>query len=268
MKKAFTIIISISLLTIVHSGCKKSDREDQKDITTAIDNAEAQNVFDGIWREISELVDSSITIRSSCAAVTISSYNPSVWPKITTIDYGTTNCLGTDGNNRRGKVIASFSKKYSDSNTVINVSFDNFIHNDQLVEGIITITNKGKNTTGNYIFNLKVQNAVIHTSIGKLFWSANQTREWISGKSTPNYVADDIYLVTGTSAGTSLAGNSFSSIIDIPLRIEPTCTWTSMGSVNVYPKNYSVINVNYGNGTCDNVATAIINKKATEILLL
>ena len=265
MKNTVLVILTI-FVSVIYSSCRKNNKEDLSDVTAAIDNAEAQNVFDGIAKQITELVDSSNIVRA--VSVTYSSTNASIWPKIVTIDYGTTNVLGTDGNSRRGKLISTFSKKYCDSNTVVSIALNNYIHNDQLVNGSVTLTNKGRNAAGNYRFAFKVQNAIITTSIGKMLWSANQTREWISGKTSPNYALDDVYLVTGTSSGTSLNGNSYTTLIDIPLLIEPTCTWTSLGSLNVYPKYYSVINLDYGNGTCDALATAIINKKATEILLL
>jgi len=267
-KQLLPAILLVILVGLFYSSCKKSDRESQNDITTAIDNAEAQNAYDGIWKQIIALIDSTSFLRSSCADISYSTTNPFVWPKTVTIDYGVVNCVGADGNNRRGQIAATFTKKYSDSLAVITLHLNNYIHNDQLVEGTIFITNKGRNAAGNYNYNYKVHNGIITTSIGKIFWAADQNREWIIGKSTINYSLDDIYNVTGASSGISQNGNSFTTVINTPLYIEPSCAFTSMGALTVYPNNYSKITVDFGNGTCDNVATAIINKKATEILLL
>lgn len=271
--KSFAALLLIAGTSLVYTGCKKEE-DKPADYNAATDNSTADNAFAGIWKQISTVTDSSGTLRSSLATsaaypiVTITEWNTAVWPKILTIDFGPTNILGNDGNNRRGSITAEFTGPYLDSATVITISLTNYYHNDYKITGTQTITNLGNNAAGHLVYNVVVNNATVtHPTNGQTStWSTNQNREFI-----PNTAVwyDDVYLITGTANGVSGGGSAYSIVVNSALRINVGCRWIVSGSFTLtladYP-NYP-IGFDYGNGTCDALATATLNGTTYNIVM-
>ncbi|MDQ3049048.1 MAG: hypothetical protein M3R27_15975 [Bacteroidota bacterium] len=267
--KRSRLAITFSLILIISiSACRKNDKEEDNDITFSRDNAEAQSAFSGIWKQLSEVSDSTTQLRlASCATWTLDNYDTVTYPKTLTIDYGTVNCLCSDGVNRRGKIIATYSGKYRNPGTIISITLNNFFHNNNQVQGSQSFTNSGLNTAGNLTYSAIVSNGSITTSLGIISWSSNQTIEWVSGQSTMMNPFDDAYLISGSSSGTGLNGNSFTTSINSPLRTELACRWITSGSFILSPQNYSSMTMDYGSGGCDNSATVTLNASTTTISL-
>ncbi len=277
--KTRNIITSILLaLTIglVYAGCKKEDKK-PSNANAATDNAVADNAFAGIWKQISIVADSSNTIRSAASTlstypiVTISPFNTTQWPKTVTIDFGTTNCLGSDYNNRRGIIKAVFTGPYQDSATVITITLTNYYHNDYHVEGTQTITNMGHVSNGHLVYNVIVNNAIItHPTNGThSTWNTNQNREFFAGYDTPYNIINDVYLITGTANGVSADGGAYNLLINTALQVNVNCHWIVSGSFTLtladYP-NYPIV-FDYGAGTCDATATATLNGTTYNIVM-
>ena len=263
----FIVLISIAL---VFNACRKSERDSDKDTSAASDNATAENVFAGIFKSIGEFSDSTTQLRTaSCASFSVDSVGVNSWPKTLTINFDTINCLGADGNNRRGKIIATFTGRYRDSLTTISISLVNFYFNNNLVQvGTHTIINKGHNMAGNLIYSINVQNASItNTSNQTIKWNSVRSREWISGENTRLNPWDDVYLITGSADGTAKNGNTFTAIINTPLRVALNCRWIEAGVFTITPQNLSPRIIDFGNGTCDANATVSINGNIQNITM-
>ncbi len=259
--KKITFICLTLFIAISYSSCRKNDRDTDKETNSARDNSLAENAFAGVFKSIGEFTDSTSLLRvASCATFTVDSVGTTSWPKTLTINFGATNCLGADGNLRRGKIIASFTGRYRDSLTVITISLVGYYHNNNLVQvGTHTITNNGRNTAGNLSYTIYVQNASIVTSNGTISWSSNRTREWIAGESTISNPMDDVYSILGSANGTGVNGNGFNVTIYNPLIVAMNCQYIQQGALAVSPFHLSTRYVDFGSGTCDNTATITIN---------
>lgn len=259
--KRIAFIALTLFITFAYSGCKKNDREDDKETTSSRDNAIAENAFAGVFKSIGEFTDSTSLLRiSSCASYTVDSVGTTSWPKTLTINFGSTNCMGSDGNLRRGTIIASFTGRYRDSLTVISISLIGYYHNNNLVQvGTHTITNNGHNAAGNLSYSINVQNASITNSNGTIAWNSTRTREWIAGESTTTNPSDDVYSITGSATGTGVNGNTFNVTINSPLIVALNCPYIEQGILALSPQNLSTRYVDFGNGACDNEATVTIN---------
>ena len=274
MKKKILIIAPFLLLTLafVYVGCKK-DRED-KDQRAAEDNAIAENAFNDVFKQVdnaaketSEAGANKIMQLDSigCGTVTITPFDTLTWPKTLTIDFGSTNCLCSDGRFRKGKVIANLTGRYRDSLTVITVTLDQYYVNDYHIEGSKTITNLGHvgtyGTGGHLKYSIVVANAKITPPTGNpVYWNSTRTREWIEGEATswPTWT-DDVYLIDGSADGTDANSNTFTVTITTPLRIALDCKWIESGTVEIAPDGLAIRTVDFGNGTCDNQASVTIN---------
>ncbi|MGZ4035535.1 MAG: hypothetical protein ACXVP4_11765 [Bacteroidia bacterium] len=272
--KTKKIILSIGFLFaigLLFTGCKKSDRDTDTDISAARDNSIAENIFAGIFKSIGEFSDSTAQIRmSGCATYSIfpAVMDTTTWPKTLTINYGTTNCLCADGNLRRGIINAVFSGQYRKPGTVITISTSNYYHNNNFVQaGVHTITNNGINPSGNLSYTINVQSATITTSDGKITWNSLRTREWIAGETTPLNPWDDVYSITGSANGTGVNGNTFDVVINSPLIVALNCAYIEQGKLTLTPQHLSPRIIDFGNGSCDNAATVSINGKIYDITM-
>ena len=134
-------------------SCSKDNPTDTS-FTAVQDDAYAENTFDNITSIADEAYSLSSTnfkstegriFLSSCATVTL---DTTVFPRVLTIDFGDTNCLGKDGRYRRGKILVSFTGRYYRPGTIITTTFDNFYVNDNQIEGTKVVTNNGRNDQG------------------------------------------------------------------------------------------------------------------------
>lgn len=267
--RTILIMSVVSSLSIV--GCKK-DKEDN-DQRAAIDNATCENAFNDVFKQVdngakqtSQSGAQKIMQLDSigCATVSITPFDTVTWPKTLTIDFGTSNCLCSDGKYRRGIISANLTGKYRDAGTVITVTLNNYYVNDNHVEGTKTITNMGHVGTYNGGNNLKysivVTDGKITTSDGIATWNSTRYREWIEGESTqyPNW-QDDVYLITGNAEGTTINANPYTITITNALRVALDCKWVESGTIEVTPQGIATRTLDFGSGNCDNQATVTIN---------
>jgi hypothetical protein len=273
--RLFSAAAFLAMVSLVYTSCRKEDKK-PKNASSAADNATAESAFAGIWKQVSTVSDSSNVIRSSsgsgvgvpttlsgCATATITPYDLTTWPKTVTIDFGTTNCLGNDGNYRRGVVTAVFTGPYQDSGTVITVTLTNYYHNDYHIQGTQTITNKGNNSAGHLIYNVVVSGATVtHPTNGKsATWSTNQDREFYAGYATPLNIFDDVYLIRGNANGVSMEGESYTIVVNTDLRVNVGCHWIVSGKFTLSLADYPTYPIvfDYGSGACDGNATATLD---------
>lgn len=288
MKKFSIIYYSIFTIAVIFSSCKKSKLD--KATTTSIDNSYAESAFNDVYKVVDETASDEDGNKSTnyytfgnCATVNVNPAWPdSTFPKTITIDFGTTNCLGTDGNNRRGKIIYTISGRYRTLNTHIDVSLENYYLNDYKVEGTKSIINNGKNSDGHTNYTISILNGKITTPDNKIItWESTRNREWFSGEETTfmtpdtvnggllgiNGLTDDVYHITGSASGVNSEGRSYTLTITSYLQVQFGCRWIQKGTIEIQPDELSKRTINYGNGDCDNNATVTINNKTYDILL-
>lgn len=271
------LLFSFIVISITSLSCRKDKGENKIDnqTTSMRDNALSQNMFDDVKKVVEEAADDegSSTAKSgyffgACGSVSISPNwidSTQYWPKTMTIDFGTTNCLGNDGINRRGKLIVTLTDRYRNTGSVLSVQPQNYYINDYYVEGTKTITNNGRNGANNLSFTVKVMNGKITSPTGEITtWNSTRTNEWIAGESTTWFlnglsgICDDIYLISGTANGINKAGLPYTVNITSPLRKEICCRWIVSGSLDIIPSGLLTRSVDFGTGTCDNLATVTI----------
>lgn len=271
------VLIAFAYMAI--TSCKKENTNDQESSATEVskDNAQAENIFDDVAQQVDETAMRSVyldplttlTTTTGCPTVTIDHPNSTTWPKVVTIDYGTSNCINTNGVSRRGQIIATFSGPYRATGTVISISFDNYFVNDNHVEGLKTIANAGLNTSGQMFWNINVQNAKItRTDSSYVTWNSKRVRTWIAGQATNGVRADDVFEISGGATGSNSNGNSFIATITSPLYIALNCRWIESGVISLTSSNRPARTIDFGTaGNCDDEATVFVNNKSYQITL-
>lgn len=249
------------------NACRKSDRDDDTETQSSVDNANSQQLFNDVFKQVAYYAYADSIFKLSGVSCDTSWVTSIAFPKTLTIKYDTvTGCTNTSGITHKGKINAVFTKKLSDSLSVITVSFNDYYINSYKLSGTQTITNKGT-VAGDPTFSVKVSNAAITTPAGKtITWNSAQTYKLIAGDTTTTF-ADDIFSVTGTSNGLGTNGTIYSCTINTALRFELACRYLTSGIFTITPGSLASRTVDLGNGACDNTALVKLAGKSYSITL-
>lgn len=259
----FVTVVSLAL-----TDCRKKDQSDN-DTSEASDNNLSEQNFNDMHQVSDEAAKGSVSdyrtidnegILSGCATVT--------WQDSShfTIDFGSVNCLGKDGRYRRGLVHVSFApgKHYFDTLAYVSLTTNpenSYFVNDNQVIGTHSIYSKGHNSAHHLNWDITVNGQIVKASGGgTVTWNSSRNREMVAGESTPPpFWLDDVYNITGSASGTSAKGTPFTVNITSPLVKAMNCRWFESGTVDFTPGSKPTRHVDFGNGTCDNIATVTIN---------
>lgn len=262
----FKLLAFSALLTVSTTSCNK---EDDDDTTDAADNALADQTFNDVSAMADQAAQGdlvSFKTMAGCATVTHDSLNSGDADSIT-IDFGTVNCTGVDGRNRRGKVLIIYTGRYRDVGSVHTITFDNYFVNDNQVLGTKTVTNMGPDANGHTYFTVEVEGRIIRAdNSGEIVWESSRVRTWVEGEATTVF-SDDVYLVTGTATGTNANNVTFNTEITEGLRFEGDCRYITAGVAEVTPVGRQTRTIDFGDGTCDNEATVTIGTRTFTITL-
>jgi len=284
MKRSKILAVAMFCLTFVitisiHS-CKKDSTTPTGLDATSLSNAEADNA---LATNTSDYVDNEVTsamvytennlLKSAqtdtCPTITVVS-SPN-YPKDITVDYGT-GCNLNANRVRSGVIHIHATGPYRTQGSVLTVTFTNFYINGNLIEGTKTVTNNGLNSNNHISFSVVLVGGKLTKPDGS--WIAHEftrTREWIAGSNTPRIKADDVYSITGGATGSNSAGLTFTRTITKPITVALNCDWNEAGTVQtVYTKNGSskTVVLDFGDGTCDNVATVSVDGGAPKTIII
>jgi hypothetical protein len=306
IRKPLQLALAATLFgAVLLTGCQKSLQDDnllatEQETTFAVteDDAEADATFNdvgeqalGIDGEIGigqadffaginlnerdirvlgneNVLDNNNPPPARCFTVTVSPRDPLVFPKTVTIDYGTTGCKGRDGKVRTGKVITVYSKPMMVPGAQAVTEFDNYTVDGVIVKGRHVVKNNSSSSV--LIITRLVQNGQLIKPNGNYIkWSAEHTQTQVAGLGTPGFPRDDEWSITGGARGETKRGNDiieWSRVIVEPLHKAFTCRWIDKGIVKI-TRNDKEARLNFGNGTCDNLATITVNGVTREIKL-
>jgi hypothetical protein len=273
MKTNSILKLTVLFVVILFASCTK----DNNDLANAFTAADIQtNVkLDQVANDLSDIIDDQYFIENPtgksispteinslppCAMVT-RTFTATRWTRI--INFGTAGCVMPNGAILRGIIRVSGSLSYTRTNYEISYSFDGFYYNDFLVQGNRTITRSFGTSTYQaavHPINVMDMNMTFTNSRGVFTRVGTRTRECVEGFDTLIWT-DNVYVVTGNWTTTFPNGNVHSNAISntTPIRIRLNCDYRVVsGIVNITRPNHIAV-LDYGTGTCDNVATISID---------
>lgn len=269
MLKTTLAIAVLGVLTL--QSCKR-DKWDSNDTATTEDQSMAEATENDIFKLSDDAVtDGSVNLKNgeeagiagSCATVTVDS---TAKPKKVTIDFGTVNCLGNDGKNRRGKIVITCTGKMRDVGSVLTITTQDFYVNDNKVELTKTVT-----CTAAYTWTIEVKNGKITLANngGTITWSTNRTRKMTAGYNTPFVLLDDKYEISGTASGINRNGAAYTMTITTPLLVEFSCikSRVTKGVITFTVAGKADRSIDFGNGTCDDEAVVTVGKTSKTVVL-
>lgn len=246
-------IIPIMLLSMV--SCKKPPSNIDRSTQSAKDAWTGMNQFHTIMREIHRVaqVDSILNQVPSMNAIAPSICSKSItrapdigpFPIDLTLTYDTAvKCTGQ--RSRSGEIIANFSGVYSNLGTIIQISLVDYMSENYLVSGDITM-NVGKRSSDTLGFNVSILNGKIidtrKTSLNTSYISGNIYFENNTGRATVS-TTDDDFSISGAGEGIASNGVTYTYTIDNTFQLQATCTYAQVGS-------FTLLSPNASNRVCD-----------------
>jgi hypothetical protein len=190
---------------------------------------------------------------SSCATVTVSD---TTYPKTVTIDYGS-GCSDGRGPVKKGKIIIVISDTLVAAGSVKTITTQDFYIDSNKVELSSTLKNLGKNAAGNWVIADNYTQKTTGANGNIVVETNSDTVEWISGFTTVDK-SDDVFNKTGSGSITVNDTIAFSKKITKTLAYDNSCGYIKSGTIELYQKGNTII-IDYGDGTCDDVATVTTN---------
>lgn len=278
MKTKF-FLLAITAAFITFTSCTKDSTPlEQTSIDLVDDNAVTDVAFDDVFSTVDNAsliletalgkgdAKSSMIVSDSCPTVTVDNLSANVWPKVITINYGE-GCSGYYGSTRKGKIIITVSGRRNVENSTRVVTFVDYYFNGIKVDGTHEVKNLGLNSDQNAEFSVKLTDGILTLPDGKTIErSFVHNREWVAGYGT-RIIWDDECLITGTAAGKNIKGVSYANTITSALHWKRVCEFFVSGVIRFEVDGVEPVELDYGTGECDAVATLKRGDQSKEITL-
>jgi hypothetical protein len=276
-RKLLTLATTTAVLLL--SACKKEKNSVIDEYETTFELSSNQAVADNLTEDANDVFNEAAMDNNlmggrpanpsgtmgilGCANVTVT---PALgFPKTVLIDFGT-GCTAPNGITRKGKITVILSDSVRKLNSTAVMTFQDYFVNGFKKEGTITWTNTSQ--PGTKSWQRKVENGKITTPSGN-YWLHSGIKNVLqtAGVATPTMLLDDVFSITGNHTVTNNAGKSRTGTILEALQKKTICENIDKGKVKIEgPNHYAIIN--FGDGSCDKLATISIDGRPERTILL
>jgi hypothetical protein len=280
--KTKVLMMITALAVLSFSSCKKdkstSGAIDQTSVNLADDDAVTDVVYEDVFNtadnatimldQVGKSLDAGTEtiFTDSCPTITVTRPTSALWPKIVTVDYGTS-CTGINDNVRSGKIVIEVTGPRLQTGSKRTITFVNYFFNGIKVEGTKVLENMGYNNSQNLVISVKLTDGKLTLPDGTTIErTVDHQREWIAGLLTKN-IWDDECLITGTATGKNIDGITYTNTILTALHWTRACRFIESGVVNILMSGKEAVQLDYGNGDCDAKAVVTRGDVSKEILL-
>jgi len=273
--KNLSLIFALLCITSLFS-CKKNT--DTTEFDNTFDLTSKQAISDNLTEDDNNVLDETVETlglsgakeplicngTTSCAQVTVSAGG---FPKTITLDFGTTGCSNPNsGVVRRGIINIVLSDSLRRPGSTAVMTFNNYYVNGYKRDGTVTWTNTS--TAGTRSWRREVTNGQITSPTGAVWYhSGVKNITQVAGTSTPRNLLDDAFSITGSGQTTNSSGVTRQHTIIIPLHKQVICDYIDQGSIQIQGPNHTAT-LDFGNGTCDNIATITVDNYPTRTITL
>jgi hypothetical protein len=257
---------SLFIVAAVVLSCKEDDESitEQEEVQIANESSSSESVADEELQAIEEEMalnpDGGRIAGTGCAIVT---WNQSA--KTVTLDFGD-GCVGIYGRERSGKIIVTYGGEFGDQLANRVITFEEYFVNNRQVTGSIELRDFNTNEDGDLTATRKRIDLAIHFPDGNKFTSNGSTTiTWTEGGGDDD-LSNDVLSITGSYTGVSTRGRTVTHTILEPVIVSYAC-YADGGFARVDGKTElritgardRVRTVDFGDGTCDETITIIIN---------
>jgi len=197
---------------------------------------------------------------SGCATITKESPDDADFPIVITIDFGEGCESYFQQVIKSGKIIITLTGRMKDAGSERIVKFEEFYVNGNHIEGVRTTTNNGDGS-----FSCTLEGGKITTSDGEVITrDSKRIRTLVRGGDTDDRW-DDVYEITGSATG-MVNDIPYEKVITKALIRSKDCFWITSGTIETTMGDTLII-TDFGDGTCDNIATREIDGEIEEFTM-
>jgi hypothetical protein len=230
-------------------------------IDDIVDNAYLEVDFDNLFKSDESKLTESQRYFSKCAdidkQITETGY-------LVTLDFGD-GCTTKREDELSGKILMTITRNQEVKTVNIEYTFDNFHINGNKVEGEVQKFRARENDEGLPQSMVTKEITIIWEDETETEISSERTRVKIEGSDTW-FWGDDVIEITGSSTHSNSTGTVREVTIIEPLIRSFACKFIISGIVKIESDN-GTRTINYGDGTCDGVATVEKNGESREFQL-
>ncbi|CAL2078612.1 hypothetical protein [Tenacibaculum sp. 190524A02b] len=250
-------------LLLIAASCQNSDADVLPETLTEIPEDEVLNVVlaDDISDDIDNILDDDdadfskasakgVTPPNSHPGCVVRSIEETTTGKIVTLDFGD-GCESKRGRVLTGKIIIEYVRTGDGFSKT--VTFENFTAAGNSVEGTKSISKVKENASGNPEKTHMVDITITLTTGEVITKKGQKVKEKIEGADTDTR-GDDVYSISGNWESVNKEGKIKKAVITTNLRREYACKYIVSGVIEL-TKDASTYTLDFGDGTCDNLAT-------------
>lgn len=175
--------------------------------------------------------------------------------KIVTLDFG--EGCEIRGHFIAGVLIMEYNKNREEQTKTITVTYDGYRIDNKLIEGAQSIVREKENQNGNPQSTANFDIMVTWDNGDTASRVGTKVREWVEGVGSGNW-GDNVYEITGNWTTVRRNGTIITGEVTTPLRRELSCRFLVSGEIAL-TKNERSATLNYGDGSCDNMATLTLD---------
>lgn len=262
MKKKIFLFLAVTATALTYVSCSNNDSiVEQTDVTAigasvAIDAANDMDVTTGLLVTKPNPSTGKTTETPAtgiCATITVSP-TTDTYPKVFTLDYGTTGCTNNQLT-RKGKLKITLTGPIATTGSKMTIERIDYSINALKLEGTIEYTNTTTTPTVPQ-WTRKVTNGKLTDSQGQVFTTSGlHTVKQTAGVDTPFVLDDNVYEITeGTHVVSTEKGGTLTLTIGESLVKKYSCTFVSKGKLKVQGGALNGV-IDFGNNDCDSKYT-------------
>jgi len=285
MKKRIVLITAVAAAFLF--GCEKNLTNDinllsEEEEAVILEDAASDNVIEAMDYEIdyytsSQDIIAGINLNKKSAqwrrwryvngegpAVTVDPTGRA-YPKTITVDYGDGIEL-VNGRIISGKIVIEVSARPLTDGATREISYVNFYVDSVFIEGGATRTFMGTDSTERIFSNVSDLTLTFPDNTVLKRYS-ERTRTLVEGFETLFLHSDDVISITGFVEYEASNGATFSKTITDPLIKTGACRFIIQGTVFFTHNGEDFAELDYGDGTCDDVATITKDGETRQITI-
>lgn len=275
MKKTFFLFAVICFSTFFYISCSSNDDIVNQTDTSAVGASvliDATSDMD-IKTGLTVTSNNSSTGKTAentpgiCGTITIENSNQNSYPKVFTIDYGTSGCASNQIL-KKGKLKITLSGPVITTGSKMTIERIDYSINNLKLEGTIEYTNTTTVPTVPQ-FSRKVINGKLTDLTGRVYLNSGLvTVKQTAGVDTPFVLEDNVYEMSeGTHTITTDKGGSLTLTVQETLIKKYSCEFISKGKLKISGGSLNGI-IDYGNLECDTKYTYTHENGTTYILAM
>ncbi len=258
------IILALLVLGLSFNACKKDNpveaiaEDPDVDVSQVVQSSDMDQVAAGLEDYIIEIYEEQETakklgrsassrISMDCATVTLASQENS---QELTIDFTNEGCT-IRGHLYQGQIVLTYTINLQATQVTLDYVLNDFYFDDKNILGSNSIVREVVNEKPQFTHTVDLTviwpNGIEATREGEI------VRTWVEGFGGGVFT-DNVFEVTGNWNATFANGNIHAYETVLPLRREASCYHFVSGSINVQRTIFSGT-LDFGDGTCDNLAT-------------